>query len=160
MLKFFQKHMKSNRGDANVSKMTIIAIAFVVGAILLVLTTSAFRNPINRWFSNVTHGWFAEENGEFNMMLNQWEGYEKYDNGTLKGVKYVACVDGYYYLLKTPQYINHEKYDWQWIDCEANGNITGAHAWSVGGSGTISADGATIEITNGGWSGAVFEAIP
>ena len=65
MLKYIRKHLQSNRGDANVSKMTIIAIVFVVGAILLIMTTSAFRNPINRWFGKVTAGWFADENGEF-----------------------------------------------------------------------------------------------
>ena len=55
--------MRNNKGDANVSKMTMIAIVFVVGAILLVLVTSAFRSPINNWFNKVTNGWFADENG-------------------------------------------------------------------------------------------------
>lgn len=65
-----KQHLSNNKGDANVSKMTLIAIVFVVGAILLVLTTSAFRNPINRWFEKVTTGWFANENGMFTQSID------------------------------------------------------------------------------------------
>ena len=82
-----KNHLKSNRGDANVSKMTIIAIAFVVGAILLVLTTSAFRNPINRWFDKVQAGWFASENGMYEAD-NPFVGYQKNENGTYQNVMY------------------------------------------------------------------------
>lgn len=82
------KHLKNNRGDANVSKMVLIATVFVVGAILLVLITSAFRNPINRWFEKVSNDWFASENGEFNLMNNPFANYERNENGTYKGIKY------------------------------------------------------------------------
>lgn len=60
-------HIKDNKGDANVSKMVIIAIVFVVGAILLVMFTSAFRGPIGHWFETVVLDWFDHEgkNGEF-----------------------------------------------------------------------------------------------
>ena len=81
------KHIRDNKGDANVSKITMVAIVFVVGAILLVLTTSAFRNPINRWFEKVTTGWFASENGMYEAD-NPFLGYEKNANGTYKGVEY------------------------------------------------------------------------
>ena len=75
--------MRNNKGDANVSKMTMIAIVFVVGAILLVLVTSAFRSPINNWFNKVTNGWFANENGMFEAD-NQFLGVERNANGTYK----------------------------------------------------------------------------
>ena len=88
MFKRLFKHMRSNSGDSNVSKMTIIAIAFVVGAILLVLTTSAFRNPINRWFGKVTNGWFAEENGMYEAD-NKFLFAERLQNGTIKGATYI-----------------------------------------------------------------------
>lgn len=67
MFKKLREHLTGNKGDANISKMTLIAIIFVVGAILLVMTTSAFRGPINRWFSTVTNDWFASENGMFDL---------------------------------------------------------------------------------------------
>ena len=83
------RHLKDNKGDANVSKMVLIATVFVVGAILLVLITSAFRNPINRWFEKVSNDWFASENGEFNLMNNPFANYERNENGTISGVEYV-----------------------------------------------------------------------
>lgn len=87
MLKL-QQHLRNNKGDANVSKMTIIAIAFVVGAILLVLTTSAFRNPINRWFDKVQASWFADENGMYEAD-NKFLFAERLENGTIKGATYI-----------------------------------------------------------------------
>ena len=92
MFKRLFKHMRSNSGDSNVSKMTIIAIAFVVGAILLVLTTSAFRNPINRWFDKVTNGWFAEENGMYEAD-NRFLFAERLENGTIKDATYIYYLD-------------------------------------------------------------------
>ena len=82
-MNFLKNHLRNNQGDANVSKMTMIAIAFVVGAILLVLTTSAFRSPINHWFNKVTNGWFADDNGMFEAD-NQFLGVERNANGTYK----------------------------------------------------------------------------
>ena len=89
MITSTKQHLSNNKGDANVSKMTLIAVAFVVGAILLVLTTSAFKNPINRWLAKVSNDWFAEENGEFNLMLDPLAAYEKRENGTYKGLQYI-----------------------------------------------------------------------
>lgn len=100
MLQKLRKHITNHQGDANVSRMTMIAIVFVVGAILLVMTTSAFRNPINRWFSKVSNDWFASENGEFNLMIDPFSGYERNANGTIKGVKYICYFsDGSYEIL-------------------------------------------------------------
>lgn len=99
---YIKQHVRDNKGDANVSKMTMIAIVFVVGAILLVLTTSAFRNPINRWFEKVTTGWFASENGMYEAD-NPFLGYERNANGTYKGVVYRAYLsDGTYYQIDDP----------------------------------------------------------
>ena len=67
MLQKLRKHIANHQGDANVSRMTMIAIVFVVGALLLVMTTSAFRNPVNRWFKTVTNDWFDGENGMFDL---------------------------------------------------------------------------------------------
>ena len=83
------QHIRNNKGDSNVSKMTIVAVVFVVGAILLVLTTSAFRQPINNWFSKVTAGWFADSNGMYEAD-NQWLFAERNANGTYKGAVYIA----------------------------------------------------------------------
>ena len=86
------QHLKNNRGDANVSKMTLVAIIFVVGAILLVMTTSAFRGPINRWFEKVTTGWFADSNGMFEAD-NAFLGVERNANGTYKNVQYIQYYE-------------------------------------------------------------------
>lgn len=122
MLKSIKSHLKGNRGDANVSKMTIIAIAFVVGAILLVLTTSAFRNPINRWFSNVTGGWFANENGGF-AYNDPFLTAERLENGTFKGAEYrLYDEDGSYMKL-------------EWVSGLTNGrNHSGFTAYNADGS--------------------------
>lgn len=104
MLQAMRKHMRSNAGDSHVSKMTLIAVVFVVGAILLVLITSAFRNPINRWFDKVQASWFNDQNGEFNLMLNPLENYEKNTNGTYKEIKYGYINEyGNYICLKNPE---------------------------------------------------------
>lgn len=95
MLQKLRKHTANHQGDANVSRMTIIAIVFVVGAILLVMTTSAFRNPINRWFSTVANDWFASENGMFDL-----------------GIKPVCYVNG-------EEWTFEEGMTWQeWADSE------------------------------------------
>ena len=72
MFKTIQAHLADNRGDENISKMIWVAIVFVVGAILLIMVTSAFRGPIKRWYEKVVTDWFdtAGNNG----------GYS-YDNG-------------------------------------------------------------------------------
>ena len=91
------QHIRNNKGDSHVSKMTIVAVVFVVGAILLVLTTSAFRQPINNWFSKVTAGWFANSNGMYEAD-NPMVGYQRNANGTYQGLYY------YYYDATKQQY--------------------------------------------------------
>ena len=99
MLQAIRKHMRSNAGDAHVSKMTIIAIVFVVGAILLVLTTSAFRSPVNNWFSKVTAGWFADDNGMYEAD-NPLIAYPKNANGTYQNAQYISRNGGGYWVLE------------------------------------------------------------
>ena len=99
MLKWLKRHLRDNKGDANVSKTTVIAIVFVVGAILLVLTTSAFRNPINRWFDKVQSGWFGGDNGYY-ALNDPYILYERNENGSIKGLNYrLTYPDGSYVEL-------------------------------------------------------------
>ena len=144
------KHLKSNKGDANVSKMTLVAIIFVVGAILLVMTTSAFRGPINRWFEKVTTGWFADSNGMFEAD-NQFLGYEKNANGTYKDVTYICySSDGSYIVLSATgvaEATNGEVEGWCFLHnaYDANGHpLWGGEYIDVTCS--ISPDGKTITI--------------
>ncbi len=67
MFKTLRAHLSDNRGDENISKMIWIAIVFVVGAILLLLITTAFKGPISNWYNNTIDGWFADGNGGFNI---------------------------------------------------------------------------------------------
>lgn len=57
-------HLADNRGDENVSKMIWIAIAFIVGAILLAIVTAAFNGKIKTWFNGLIDAWFG--NGALN----------------------------------------------------------------------------------------------
>ena len=96
MFRKIVNHFKNNKGDANVSKATMIAIVFVVGAILLVLTTSAFRNPVNRWFDKVNNDWFSYDNGKFGMNTKSTLDLL----GVKSGTKYAGYNDdGDYYEL-------------------------------------------------------------
>ena len=52
-------HLADNRGDENVSKMIWIAIAFIVGAILLAIVTAAFNGQIKTWFNGLINSWFG-----------------------------------------------------------------------------------------------------
>ena len=65
MFKTIRAHLADNRGDENISKMIWVAIVFVVGAILLLMITSAFNGPIKTWYNNVIDGWFNSANGGF-----------------------------------------------------------------------------------------------
>ena len=67
MFKTLRAHLADNRGDENISKMIWVAIAFVVGAILLVMVTSAFQGPIHDWYTGVIKSWFdpSAENGAY-----------------------------------------------------------------------------------------------
>lgn len=148
MFKKISKHLRSNKGDANVSKMTMIAIVFVVGAILLVMTTSAFRGPINRWFDKVQASWFADENGMFEAD-NKFLGYKKNTNGTYKNVEYRCYhADGSFSRLWAPENIqNGEFNDWEigFDDCRPDGVCIGGGEY-VGSDAYISEDGTTIKV--------------
>lgn len=65
MFKTLRAHLADNRGDENISKMIWVAIAFVVGAILLIMVTSAFQGPIHDWYENTIKSWFTDENGAY-----------------------------------------------------------------------------------------------
>lgn len=154
--------MRNNSGDANVSKMTLIAIVFVVGAILLVLTTSAFRGPIHNWFSKVTTGWFADENGMFEAD-NAFLGCERNENGTYKGVKYVYYYEGVLRgeFLSVSKAQNGPFDDWTYSMqyYNADGSKDGLPAVYFSDTCTISEDGKTITIGTGPFAD-VFVAQP
>ena len=91
MFKKFKSHIQDNAGDSNVSKMVIVATSFVVGAILLIMVSSAFQGPIHTWFSNVTEDWFKESTGSFGVLDNTPWGKLGLKLGT-----YEIAGDGYY----------------------------------------------------------------
>ena len=65
MFKTLRAHLADNRGDENISKMIWVAIVFVIGAILLLMITTAFQGPIKNWYNGVINGWFNTNNGGF-----------------------------------------------------------------------------------------------
>ena len=65
MFKTLRAHLADNRGDENISKMIWVAIVFVVGAILLIILTSAFEGPIRSWFESVVADWFNTATGDY-----------------------------------------------------------------------------------------------
>ena len=153
-MNFLKNHIRNNKGDSNVSKMTIIAIVFVVGAILLVLTTSAFRGPIHNWFSKVTTGWFADENGMFEAD-NAFFGCERNENGTYKGVKYICYfTDGTWVELLTPEAAQNGRFgdyvhSYQYYN--ADGSYNESPMILFENTCSLSEDGATITIGTGSW---------
>lgn len=60
MFQTIRAHLADNRGDENISKMIWVAIVFVVGAIMLIMISSAFKGPIKDWFEGVVTNWFAK----------------------------------------------------------------------------------------------------
>lgn len=64
MFKTIRAHLADNRGDENISKMIWVAIVFVVGAIMLLMVTNAFKGPIKNWFDSVIDSWFNSETGD------------------------------------------------------------------------------------------------
>ncbi len=65
MFKTLRAHLADNRGDENISKMIWVAIVFVVGAILLIMVSSAFQGPIKTWYENVINDWFKGTTGAY-----------------------------------------------------------------------------------------------
>ena len=154
MFKKIKAHLRNHRGDANVSKVTIIAIAFVVGAILLTLTTSAFRNPINRWFANVSTQWFSNENGEY-ALNDPFMTMTRAANGSYEGAVYIARYpDGHYWVLEKPNELpigEVPERTYYITRYDPSGKVQTTN--SVIGTSSISADGKTIT-----WGGFIFEA--
>ena len=64
MFKTLRAHLADNSGDENISKMIWVAIVFVVGAILLVIVTSAFKGPIKNWYVKTINEWFNNDTGK------------------------------------------------------------------------------------------------
>ena len=140
------KHLHNNKGDANVSKMTLIALVFVVGAILLVLVTSAFRNPINRWFDKVQASWFADENGIYEAD-NPFVGYQRNKNGTYQGLQYIYHTnDGYFVLKNIAELDSSNQFVWVAYDKYDNsGKQISSGGTSISGFLLkISEDGSTV----------------
>ena len=82
MFKTIRTHLKDNSGDANVSKMIWVAVTFVVGAILLVLITGAFKGPVKNWYEDTNEGWFDDANGAYISSANFAEnGHEWFGPG-------------------------------------------------------------------------------
>lgn len=97
-LQELKRHLSDNHGEENTSKMAWVAIVFVVGAILLLLTTTAFKQPIQDWYNNVIAEWFHDENGQYS--YDKWAQFEKYSNGLYKGLEYVCYEsDGGYVVV-------------------------------------------------------------
>ena len=154
------RHLKDNKGDANVSKMTLIAIVFVVGAILLILITSAFRNPINRWFETVTKDWFADKNGEFKLMIDPFDMYERGSNGLYTDLEYSFIEEetGRRYVLQgvaTMQETTNSSRYVSWKIYYPNGQVYESSGPNVI---TFSDDGKTVTIGTTYTTQRVFEA--
>ena len=158
MLTRIKNHFKNHSGDANVSRMTLIAIVFVVGAILLVLTTSAFRQPINNWFDKVTASWFKDSNGMFEAD-NRWLFMSKNENGTYENAVYIAILGpDTWIMLDMPEGLRngteHEGYQGTYGPSTVShlGSLT-VGWWNKNEDVYISPDGSYIEI-----SGEKFQA--
>ena len=167
MFTWLKRHLRNNRGDANVSKTTMIAIVFVVGAILLVLVTSAFRNPINRWFNKVQADWFANGNGGF-AYNDPYLAYERNENGSIKGLSYrITYSDGSFVEIDATDVANFPNGDLVWYvggyhnglaDAENDGWPEQGGFRSDTGDISISADGKTLIVQNSPWGYREFTA--
>ena len=67
MLKTMKALVRDNSGDENITKMFWVAIVFIVGAILLVMVSTAFNGPIHDLYQKIINGWFDKNgsNGAF-----------------------------------------------------------------------------------------------
>lgn len=55
MLKTMKALVRDNSGDENITKMFWVAIVFIVGAILLVMVSTAFNGPIHDWYQKIIY---------------------------------------------------------------------------------------------------------
>ena len=142
------EHLCDNRGDENISKMTWVAIIFVVGAILLLLTTTAFKGPIQNWYKDTVAEWFSSENGQYS--YDEWALYEKNENGTYKDVEYIGYhPDGSYWVLKTDVsklVDGSTSEDCGYYEYNADGTSTGRMPIYFDADIEISPDGKTITV--------------
>lgn len=53
-------HLFDNTAEESVAKMIWIAVAFVVGAVLIALLVLAFKGPITNWFTGDVDSWFGD----------------------------------------------------------------------------------------------------
>lgn len=150
MINRIKNHLLENSGDENVSKMTWVAIIFVVGAILLLLTTTAFKEPIQNWYKDTVAEWFNGENGQYS--YNKWSMYKRNENGTYEGIQYVLeFPNGDYWVVSSdvnelPENGTYEGFYTQQYN--ANGEKIGIEDWFAGQV-EISNDGRTISYD--GW---------
>ena len=146
MFQIIKQHVYDNYGDENTSKMTMVAIVFVVGAILLLLTTTAFQEPIQQWYQNTIAEWFAEDNGQYS--FDPWSMYDKNDNGTYKGLEYILYgPNGSYQVLSSPENIvDGDIFTCSMKQYDANGNWDGKIWDYLQGTVEISSDGRTIVV--------------
>lgn len=101
MISLIKSHLCDNDGLVATPNMILIAIAFVIGSIVLVTTTAAFKEPIQQWYETTVVEWFAGENGQYS--YDEWAAYEKNENGTYKGLNYVLQFDnGKYVVIDSP----------------------------------------------------------
>lgn len=102
MISLIKSHLCDNDGLVATPNMILIAIAFVIGSIVLVTTTAAFKEPIQQWYETTVVEWFAGENGQYS--YDEWAAYEKNENGTYKGLDYVLYLsNGKYVVLRSPE---------------------------------------------------------
>jgi hypothetical protein len=106
MINLIRQHLTDNRGDENTSKMIWVAIVFVVGAILLLLITTAFKEPIKNWYDDTIAEWFDDKNGQY--CTDALAVYEKNDNGTYKDFEYILHLDdGRYVVVQGVEYLTN-----------------------------------------------------
>lgn len=61
--KTIKNHLKENSGDENISKMTWVAIIFLVGTTLFLFITAAFKGSVQNWYNDSVVVWFSGERG-------------------------------------------------------------------------------------------------
>ena len=148
MITNIKKHLSTNNGEASTSKMMWVAIIFVVGAILLLLITTAFKGPIQEWYENTAAEWFNGENGQYSH--DEWAIYEKNENGTYKGLEYIGYnQDGTYCVLKTDVsklVDGSTSEDCGYYEYNADGTSTGRMPVYFNADIEISPDGKTITV--------------
>lgn len=142
-----KQHLQENDGMVATPNMILIAIVFVTGSVVLVMTTSAFNGPINEWYTDTVEEWFTEENGQYS--YDAWAAYERNENGTYKGMQYVLYFpNGSCQIMMYPEEAVHNGNadECYMMSYDANGNWDGSYWNYMSGTVQISNDGKTITI--------------